>query len=220
MSKLLSLTKFTTTAFTGYNNLLIKYPLRTKILTSACFAGLGDYFCQTLIEGRSSKNPQKPYNYRRTLLMTSMSICYGTPILHYWYNAVFTIADKLVKNKKYLPLVATALDEMIFSPPYYAGWLFTVEFMDKHDNEKCVQNVKEKWWSAVVADWKLWPLATLVNFTFVPHHYRILFVNFVGVFWGVYMSWLQNSGNHGKTVANTSSVVKGQINSGHVKFNA
>lgn len=38
--------------------------------------------------------------------------------------------------------------------------------------------------------WKLWPIVSLLNFTVVPVHRRILVGSVVGLFWGIFLSLL------------------------------
>jgi len=215
MPNLLSFSKLSA-AFAGYNRLLVKHPLKTKMVTSGLFTSFSDYICQKVIEKNAKIRIEQGYNYKRTFLMALMSIAYGTPILHYWYKAVVLIAEKLTKNKKYIPLLATAIDELGFEPPYYAGWLFVVEYLDQHDIRKAAENVKEKWWSVVYGDWKLWPWATVINFKYVPADYRVLFVNFVGIFWSIYMSWLQYNGVRTTDTDGTSIEPGDLVHSTHV----
>lgn len=41
--------------------------------------------------------------------------------------------------------------------------------------------LKEKYVPTLVAGWKLWPAAHVINFAFVPNHHRILYTNVVSV---------------------------------------
>lgn len=45
----------------------------------------------------------------------------------------------------------------------------------------------------LLANWKLWPAAQLVNFTVIPPEQRILFGNIVGVCWTCVISKMQQS---------------------------
>jgi hypothetical protein len=45
----------------------------------------------------------------------------------------------------------------------------------------------------MVTNWKIWPAATLVNLMFVPIQYRVLFANFIGLFWNMYLSFITNN---------------------------
>lgn len=40
----------------------------------------------------------------------------------------------------------------------------------------------------IVAGYKIWPIASIVSFSFVPVEKRIVFLSFIGFLWGIYMS--------------------------------
>ncbi|KAH8687044.1 hypothetical protein BGZ61DRAFT_454100 [Ilyonectria robusta] len=40
----------------------------------------------------------------------------------------------------------------------------------------------------IVAGYKVWPIASIISFTFVPVHRRIVFLSLIGFVWGIYMS--------------------------------
>lgn len=40
----------------------------------------------------------------------------------------------------------------------------------------------------IVAGYKIWPLASIVSFSFVPVEKRVVFLSFIGFLWGIYMS--------------------------------
>lgn len=50
----------------------------------------------------------------------------------------------------------------------------------------CVQVVP-----ALLANWKLWPAAQLINFTLIPEEQRILYINIVGICWTCVISNMQ-----------------------------
>ncbi|KAI0879173.1 hypothetical protein GGS24DRAFT_231339 [Hypoxylon argillaceum] len=40
----------------------------------------------------------------------------------------------------------------------------------------------------IVAGYKIWPLASIISFACLPVERRIVFLNFIGLLWGIYMS--------------------------------
>ncbi|KAF9784147.1 hypothetical protein IL306_008349, partial [Fusarium sp. DS 682] len=49
-------------------------------------------------------------------------------------------------------------------------------------------NIKTETISIIVAGYKIWPIASIISFTFIPVHRRIVFLSFIGLLWGIYMS--------------------------------
>ncbi|KAF5017528.1 hypothetical protein F66182_10529 [Fusarium sp. NRRL 66182] len=40
----------------------------------------------------------------------------------------------------------------------------------------------------IVDGYKIWPVASIISFSFIPVHRRIVFLSFIGLLWGIYMS--------------------------------
>jgi hypothetical protein len=51
-------------------------------------------------------------------------------------------------------------------------------------------NVRNETIPLIVAGYKIWPFASIISFSCVPVERRIIFLNFVGLIWGIYMSLL------------------------------
>ncbi|KAI1020101.1 hypothetical protein LB503_006284 [Fusarium chuoi] len=49
-------------------------------------------------------------------------------------------------------------------------------------------NIKTETIPIIVAGYKIWPIASIISFTFIPVHRRIVFLSFIGLLWGIYMS--------------------------------
>ncbi|KAI1454017.1 hypothetical protein F4805DRAFT_338327 [Annulohypoxylon moriforme] len=49
-------------------------------------------------------------------------------------------------------------------------------------------NVRTETIPVIVAGYKIWPFASIISFSCVPVERRIVFLNFVGLLWGIYMS--------------------------------
>ncbi|KAH7182496.1 uncharacterized protein B0J16DRAFT_148872 [Fusarium flagelliforme] len=51
-----------------------------------------------------------------------------------------------------------------------------------------VNNIKTETIPIIVAGYKIWPIASIISFTFIPVQRRIVFLSFIGLLWGIYMS--------------------------------
>ena len=58
--------------------------------------------------------------------------------------------------------------------------------------EKTKQELDKKLWPTMYTNWKVWPLLQLFNFTCVPVHLQVFYVNFMQVWWNVYLSYMKN----------------------------
>lgn len=40
----------------------------------------------------------------------------------------------------------------------------------------------------IIVGYRIWPFASIVSFAFIPVERRIVFLSFIGMIWGIYMS--------------------------------
>ncbi|KAF2138059.1 uncharacterized protein K452DRAFT_301432 [Aplosporella prunicola CBS 121167] len=50
------------------------------------------------------------------------------------------------------------------------------------------QNIRTETIPIIIAGYKIWPIASIISFSFIPVERRIVFLSCVGLCWGVYMS--------------------------------
>ena len=167
----------------AYDKLLISHPIKTKTITSGFLFGLGDFICQNYIE------KQEQYNPKRTGYMVIMGTVSG-PIFHCWYG--FLSGLKFTQKLSPLPsaLVSMAIDQTAFAYLYLSFFLFTLNTMESKDPQKALKLREEKIFETLVANWKIWPLAQLINFSLIPTPYRVLWANMVGLAWNVIASFI------------------------------
>ncbi len=61
-------------------------------------------------------------------------------------------------------------------------------FLKRQSLDQIGHNVGTKTLPVIIAGYKIWPFASIVSFSCVPVEKRIVFLNFVGLIWGIYMS--------------------------------
>ncbi|KAK0594835.1 hypothetical protein LWI29_001079 [Acer saccharum] len=165
--------------FSWYLALLAKYPVLTKAVTSALLTFIGDIICQVVIDQAPS------LDVKRTFVFTLLGLVLVGPTLHFWYLHL----SKLVP----LPgvsgtLVRLLLDQFLFAPTFIGVFLSTLVTLEGRPSQ-VVPQLQQEWFSAVLANWKLWIPFQFLNFLFVPQQFQVLAANFVSVAWNVILSF-------------------------------
>jgi hypothetical protein len=102
--------------------------------------------------------------------------CIFAPLVVPWYKILDT---RIVSSNVKKQLAGrVAADQLLFAP---FGLTLFFGVMGGLKGESPVQNVREKWWDALKANWMVWPAVQAVNFGLVPLQYRILFVNVISI---------------------------------------
>ncbi len=177
------------TIFNRYSNALIEKPYKTKMLTAGVLGAIGDCMCQTLVEKKSFR---ENYDYQRTFNFTMIGALLSAPFCHLWYmKGAPAICQAVSTNKKLYPYISLVADQTLIATSTMAMFLFISEYLKDFRVNDAVKNVKRKWKEAIVTNYKIWPPLILINFLLVPPHFRVLFTNFLGFFWGIYLSYFQ-----------------------------
>lgn len=150
-------------------------------------------FSDAVIEKKSD------FDVKRNVSLFLTGALYLGPCLHFWYSKYLpNIVTKLVGNEgKFKPaFVGMLLDQLAFAPVFLSGFFVFLSFVKDFTLQSAKDGVelfKNKIKQTLITNWKIWPAATLVNLMFVPIHYRVLFANFIGLFWNMYLSYISNN---------------------------
>lgn len=122
--------------------------------------------------------------------MGVVGLCIG-PILRTWYLTL----DKVIvasSRPKLDGLKKMLLDQSLFAPCIIAAFYCLSETLSGKTLSQCKETLKERYFETLISNYKLWPAAQVVNFTFVPPQHRVGFVQVVAIFWNVYIAWMIN----------------------------
>ena len=162
----------------AYDSLLKTSPYRTKSLTSLVIASVGDIIAQTSSSNSDSGSLDVHRVGRQAVWSAACS-----PLAHHW----------MLFLGRFNPLAGAIVDQTVYSPPVHAAYFAWISSsssgFSKHPAD-IFSEVCEKLPSAMKTGWCVWPAAIAVNIRFVPLHYRVLFLNFVGLGYGILMSRL------------------------------
>ncbi|KAL9658659.1 hypothetical protein ABK040_006195 [Willaertia magna] len=190
--------------FKLYISLLKKYPLITKIITSSFISFIATIVSQKFIKKLKFLQWNNIVNFSVTSGISSI-------FSHYWYNyldlkmnqlkefnnklntlqnknIIFKFLDILLNNKnlKNLPIISTSLDQLIFAPFINIIFISILSILEKRN---VVKSLQKDFWVTLKRGWILWPIATFIILGIIPVELQVLFFNFVGFFWSLYLSY-------------------------------
>eukprot|EP00584_Thalassiosira_punctigera_P009880 CAMPEP_0172533360 /NCGR_PEP_ID=MMETSP1067-20121228/6092_1 /TAXON_ID=265564 ORGANISM="Thalassiosira punctigera, Strain Tpunct2005C2" /NCGR_SAMPLE_ID=MMETSP1067 /ASSEMBLY_ACC=CAM_ASM_000444 /LENGTH=287 /DNA_ID=CAMNT_0013317995 /DNA_START=60 /DNA_END=923 /DNA_ORIENTATION=- len=157
--------------------------------TKACFAdSLAQYrdVCTT------------KFDVRRNLAMVLYSGCILGATCEVMYNRIFPLIFGATTPETGLALAVkmTLFDgflnaPLLWLPPAYIAQALVYRYPKRDAIRKYVTDVREN--GLLKKYWSLWLPASLINFCFVPAHFRILFVASVSFFWMIILSIVANN---------------------------
>lgn len=125
-----------------------------------------------------------------------MGFAYITPSLHVWYCKLLPRIQRVIfptANKATKVIGSMCFEQLLFAP-LITSLFFPVNQMlvDRSIGSfgKGVVQLKQKIETTMIANWKLWPIATTINIWFMPIQYQVLFANFIGIFWNMFISFI------------------------------
>lgn len=191
-------------------------PNVTLSVTGGCLNALGDCVAQVAENVTRPAGKESEYN-RYDLVRTCRFFCYGatiSPFLGRW-NAFLELRFPLhsLKNIRRRPNAAgglvrpqeitapvsfialskrVAADQLIMAPLGLVLFIGSMGMMEGRSRSQIQQKYRDLFGDAIIANWKVWPLAQTVNFRYMPLPYRVPFSQACGVLWTLYLSMLNS----------------------------
>jgi protein Mpv17 len=167
----------------GYNASLESNPILTKALTSLMGFLLGDLLAQKFLgEG-------KAVDMARLARMASFGFLFHGPTGHYFYGFL----DRLIAGKSPLKIAAkVCIDQVLWAPIFTACFFIYLGVAERKSKQQIIDKVKNDTWVGVTTSWKFWPVAHVINFSFIPTSQRLLYINTLQVGYNVILSIIGN----------------------------
>ena len=122
--------------------------------------------------------------------MTTWGVALGAPIGHYYYAHFLTQSFNYPGTKGILAKLI--FDQTVFAPVISLIFLNYMALVNGEDMVKSFKESLKQLPSLMIANWKLWPLATLIQLMFFGVHTATIFNLLVGFFWGIYLCIREN----------------------------
>ncbi|XP_026572889.1 peroxisomal membrane protein 2 [Pseudonaja textilis] len=166
---------------TRYLLLLRLYPVLTKAASSAFLSALGSLLSQ-LIEKSQKK---KRLDWRELLRFATYGFLVTGPLSHYFYLYL----EQLIPSDTPFSLIKRLLvDRLVVSPAFLAIFFLVMNFLEGKDLSEFSKKVKSGYWTSLKMNWKVWTPVQVINFTYVPLQFQVLFGNLVAILWFAYLA--------------------------------
>ena len=180
----------------AYRSALVTSPLKTKALTSCVISLLGELLGAYIkrrkffLEYKYANPAHAPrlIDIKRFAIFGFYGLAITGPLFHWWYGFLEKITrEGNITGAKGI-MAKVVLDRVVLTPPFLLFTLAYIQGLLTLQPRETVVNVKKSYGSALLANWRWWTVAQLINFNYVPVEGRVLFGNFVALFWNTYLS--------------------------------
>jgi Mpv17 / PMP22 family len=120
-----------------------------------------------------------------------MGTFFVAPILHTLYSKILPrLVPELTSTGA---LKKLAIDQLCAAPLIILMFYPAINFVEGKPLSHAIDDLKAKYVATMAANYKIWPLANLINFMFVPIQYQVLWANFVSLFFNAVLSYMHNT---------------------------
>ena len=175
----------------AYQRALRARPLGTKALTAAAVQGGSDVLAQLL----TRCGPGAALDLRKALKMAAFGLLWGGPSIHYWQRFMEEVAFRGARPGFGTVLVKTVLDQATYGPVQNLAFMSFITLAVEGKSLAALRRlVHENFWGVQLNGWKVWPLAALINYRYLPVPFRAPFANLVALGWSMFLIMRTSSG--------------------------
>lgn len=184
----------TLTITRAYQHFFDTHPNGTLALTGGILNAVGDIVAQVSQNTLCEDHQRRPgWDAARTLRF----FCFGfgiSPLLGRW-NVVLERRFPLCRRRSHkinfwALSKRVAADQLLMAPFGLVLFVGCMGAMEGRSFAQIRERYSDMYSTALLANWKVWPMAQLINFRYTPLPYRIPFQSTCGVFWTLYLSLL------------------------------
>jgi len=183
-------------AWTSYNEALEAQPLLVKSLTAGVLLGAADLAGQAVQQvtasaaagGDDEETKSASIDFARTARFAFFGLVLQAP----WNHAYYSFLDGAIPPTEdpwtTTTAVKTVIDQFVQAPIFTVLIFAFLGFLEGKNAEQIKLQLEDDYADTMVANWKLWVPATVINLAFVPPILRVLYLNVVFFFWSIFLS--------------------------------
>lgn len=172
-------------AWTAYNDALVANPLLVKSVTASVILGAADVAGQAI---QNKDQEDAPLDIARTIRFAFFGLVLQAPWNHFYY----LLLDGAIPptEEPFTPTtgIKVVIDQFVQAPIFTVLIFGFLGLLEGKNLESIKKQLDDDYADTMVANWKLWVPATVVNLAFVPPILRVLYLNCVFFFWSIFLS--------------------------------
>uniref|UniRef100_A0A7E4VSH1 Mitochondrial inner membrane protein Mpv17 n=1 Tax=Panagrellus redivivus TaxID=6233 RepID=A0A7E4VSH1_PANRE len=110
---------------------------------------------------------------------------WNAPILSIWIKRL----ERVKGPSNYAIWKRLALDQLLFAPIFTGTIVFNLRLLEGNGIKSAYKRLCRDYTDIMTNFYKLWPVVQLINYSFVPLNYRVVFIQAVALLWNVYLSF-------------------------------
>ncbi|KAH7883890.1 hypothetical protein F5I97DRAFT_1609935 [Phlebopus sp. FC_14] len=179
----------------AYQHFFDTHPNCTLALTGGTLNAFGDIVAQFSQNALADDHRiRSAWDAARTLRF----FCFGfglSPLLGRWnvfLERKFPLRRRRAQGKVSIKALSkrVAADQLVMAPLGLVIFVGSMGIMEGRSTTQIREKYADMYTPALLTNWKIWPIAQLINFRYMPLPYRIPFQSTCGVFWTLYLSIL------------------------------
>jgi peroxisomal membrane protein 2 len=174
-----------------YEQRLRRRPVVTKSITAAVIVSLGDIAGQ-VIEITSDTSTQTTLDVVRLARFCSMGMFLQAPVTHYYYHALDHYLPPTPYPWTWTTFLKLVIDQTTYAPAFLFAVILYLGVLAGNSWQDIKAQLHGQYISTMVANWKLWIPATLLNMAYVPPAFRVLYCNVIFFVWSIFLSIILN----------------------------
>jgi len=175
-------------AWDAYNEALSANPLAVKSVTAGVILGAADLAGQALQDAQRSDEDKTDIDIARTVRFAFFGFALQAPWNHFYYQILDGTIPPTADPWTPTTAVKTVIDQFVQAPIFTVLIFAFLGFLEGKNADSIKQQLEDDYADTMVANWKLWVPATVVNLAFVPPLLRVLYLNCVFFFWSIFLS--------------------------------
>ena len=190
---------FVSNAWTSYNEALESNPLLVKSVTASVILGAADLTGQTLENLQSGTGEgSRKIDIGRVARFAFFGLVLQAPWNHFYYLMLDGALPPTPEPFSPTTGIKVLIDQFIQAPIFTVLIFVFLGTLDGKSLEEVKKQLDSDYKDTMIANWKLWVPATVVNIAFCPPPLRVLFLNGVFFFWSIFLSLKLNASSYDK----------------------
>lgn len=174
-------------AWSSYNIALDANPLVVKSITASVILGAADLTGQA-VERATKEDDDEGVDFARVARFAIFGLVLQAPWNHFYYllldGALPPTEDPFTTTTG----IKVVIDQFIQAPIFTVLIFSFLGLLEGKSMDAIKRQLDDDYTDTMLANWKLWVPATVVNIGFCPPALRVLFLNCVFFFWSIFLS--------------------------------